>query len=98
MPFRTGFCASGTHDKCLFVAVNGSKAYDRYVGCTCSCHEGSTRAVNLLLERAPGPVAAPVQATADEFARYIDTLNALLRPSGGDGEESPVGVSYDDGS
>lgn len=45
--------------------------------------------------RAPGPIAAPVKATAAEFQRYVDTLNAILRPKDGsrsdDHDEALVG-------
>ena len=91
MAFSTGFCASKSHDRCLFVAVNGTQAYDRYVLCSCSCHEGSPASLELLLERAPGPVAAPLSPTWAEFCRYVDTLNVALRPA----NDAVAGVGED---
>lgn len=95
MSIRTGFCAAGVHEQCLVVAVNGTRAHDRYVLCSCSCHDGSVPSQELLMMRAPGPIAAPVKATAAEFQRYVDTLNAILRPKDGsrsdDHDEALVG-------
>jgi len=87
MGYKTGWCGAGAtddrkHPRCAGISENGAKAPQRYLLCTCECHDGDSgtfeRVYALLKD---WPVAEPLNASAAELSRYVDTVNALLRPT-----------------
>lgn len=86
MSYLSGFCGTLAHARCRGVAVNGVNAETRYLACRCGCHDGDQAVrdrVLALTADLPGVIldnlSAPLDASAEELHRYLDTINAVLR-------------------
>lgn len=88
MVHKSGFCGSGRHERCGFICTNGVRASTRYVVCACGCHDGQPAALAVTLEivhrQGFDDIAQPLNSSREEIERYVDTVNAILRPREGD--------------
>lgn len=85
MAYRSGWCgidsAPQSHPRCGGICKNGVRASSRYTLCSCVCHDGDRATQETVLAVVGDwPVAAPLDASAAEMSRFIDTVNAIARP------------------
>lgn len=83
MARKSGFCGTGTHERCMFITVNGIRATQRYSPCSCVCHDGQQASLDTITATLPKfpDIPFPLDASRDEMSRYLDTVNAVMRPS-----------------
>ena len=78
--YISGFCNNRVHDRCLPVSLNGSQATNRYVLCSCTCHDNNKEnfetVTSMLSEY---PVDTPSDMSLVELLGYVDAVNAHIR-------------------
>jgi len=97
MAHKTGFCGTGTHERCRFISTNGVRALTRYVVCSCGCHDGQPEALAVTLDtvyrQGFDDIAQPLNSSREEIERYVDTVNAILRPRADEAPDYAYGWS-----
>ena len=84
MTRKSGFCNTGTHSRCLFLVVNGVRAATRYSACSCDCHDGDPRRLEVIVaEMGHWDSNHPETPAASDVMRYVDAVNAYLASSRG---------------
>lgn len=98
MARKSGFCATGTHNRCLFLSVNGVRAATRYVLCTCDCHDGDTHRLEAVTAvMGHWNQEHPTSPASAEVIRYVDSVNATISAARGNQEDdSYPGEAEDD--
>lgn len=80
---KSGWCGSGTHDRCGLVAVNGQRAKDRYALCSCDCHYplGDTGLGVIASVMGHWGVEGPSDGTFDVVSSHVRQVNGKIEPA-----------------
>lgn len=99
MAYRTGFCGTEVHERCLFLSTNGIRATTRYVMCHCDCHDGDARARDILIAgMGHWDDQHPKTPSMADMSRYADAVNAQISAGRGNLADEAEGSGSDDES